>query len=376
VLALAGVFVGARLAAHGGDPSAFVRAGDEVTRPSLAPDLTVESDSLGYDGQYFHRLALNPFTSAVREFGTIFDRAAYRQARIGYPLVTWAVTGGGRAPVTWALIAVNIASLGLVALLAAQMAVDANRPASWGLLVAGWPGLMVALSYDLSEVMAAMFMVGALLALRRRRWLPAAAALVAGGLTRETTLVVAAGIAGAWILSRLPDVRGLRSFRRDDDGPPLWVALVPMAIVGGYRVWLNARWKGTPQTGPEIPSFVGVPFRALGSQIVTWITDGDIVDWYLLAQILIMVGVLFIFARCLADSHAGLPHERLALIAVLLGMTMLPVWDRSVVFLRWADEAVILGFALALGASSFRIRPMARAVGALSITTALVWISI
>jgi predicted metallo-beta-lactamase superfamily hydrolase len=55
---------------------------------------------------------------------------------------------------------------------------------------------------------------------------------------------------------------------------------------------------------------------------------------------------------------------------------MLPVWDRSVVFLRWADEAVLIGLTVALGARRFPIRPVLRGVSALWLTTALVWISV
>src|SRR6478735_8050720 len=98
VLLAATLFAGARLASHDGDPSAFIVAGDRVTRPSEAPDLTVRHDDLGYDGQYFHRLARNPFSRDAREFGTRLDRPAFRQQRIGYPLVVWLVTGGRAAP--------------------------------------------------------------------------------------------------------------------------------------------------------------------------------------------------------------------------------------------------------------------------------------
>jgi hypothetical protein len=63
-------------------------------------------------------------------------------------------------------------------------------------------------------------------------------------------------------------------------------------------------------------------------------------------------------------------------VAILLVVAMVPVWDRSVVFLRWADEPVILGFAVALGARRFQIRPVLRGVGLLAATTAVVWIAI
>jgi hypothetical protein len=277
VLLAGTAFVGARLWVHGGDASAFVAAGDEVTRPAEAPELTVRHDDLGYDGQFFHRLARNPFSRQAREFGTRLDRPAYRQQRIGYPLVTWALTGGRAPLVPWALIGVNLASLGVLALLAARLSLDAERPAWWGLVAAAWPGLLVALAYDLSEVLAGTLLLAVLLALRRRSWIWATLALTAAGLTRETTLVLAAGLLIAGIASsRVGDRRGVRHLLGNRPATaPVWVGVVPIAVAGLFRVALTAWWSGVPDTGPAIPSFVGVPFLPLLRQLGDWVTTSS-----------------------------------------------------------------------------------------------------
>lgn len=377
VLLFATLFTVVRLGVHDGDPTAFVSAGDEVTDPALAPELTVKVDTAGYDGQYFHRLARNPVTRDQREFGTVLDRPAYRHQRIGYPLVTWMASGGGQAAaVPWALIGVNVAAMGALGVLAAQMARDAGRPAWWGFIPAAWPGLLVALSYDLSEVLAASLLAAALLTIRRERWVAATALLTAAGLTRETTLVVAAGVVGAALLGVLP-VRGWwASFADRSRGVPVLVGAVPLAVAGLYRLALTAWWRGVPETGAEVPSFIGVPFLELGRQIVEWLTQIEPVGLYQLFQVVVLLAVVIALARALKDHDAGLPHERLALVGYLVVMSMLPVWDRSVVFLRWADEAVLLGWALALHVRSFPIRPVLRGVVALSFTTAIVWVTI
>jgi hypothetical protein len=46
----------------------------------------------GYDGQFFYRLALEPFSTAERVDGIAFDAPAYRQQRIGYPLLAFLTT--------------------------------------------------------------------------------------------------------------------------------------------------------------------------------------------------------------------------------------------------------------------------------------------
>ncbi len=376
VLVLATAFVGARLGAHDGDPTAFVSAGDRVTRPAEAPGLAVKEDSDGYDGQYFHRLARNPLTRDAREFGTRLDRPAYRHQRIAYPAAVWALTGGRADLVPWALIGVNLAAVAALGYLAARLAQDAGRPAWWGLVAAGWPGLLVALAYDLSEVLAAALLAATLLALRRERWRSATLLLVAAGLTRETTLVLALAIVAAAVVRRWPPGAWARAVTGDGAIPPVAVGLVPLAVAGGFRVALTWWWADVPTTGPDIPSFVGVPFVALARQLGSWVVGGDVVGYYQLFQVVVLLAVVVALGRSLLDREAGLPHERLALLATLVVLSMLPVWDRSVVFLRWADEAVAVGFVVALHARRFPIRPVLQGVGALAVTTALVWVSI
>ena len=378
VLLLGMAFVGARLLAHGGDATAFISAGDHVTDPAGAPTLTVKEDSDGYDGQYFHRLARDPFTQEAREFGTRLDRPAYRHQRIGYPLLVWAVTGGRADLVPAALIAVNLVALGGLAYGAARLAIEAGRPAQWGLVAAGWPGLIVALSYDLSEVLAASLLMATILAIRRGRWPAATALLLAAGATRETALILAVAIVAAAVLRCAPFRRWSRALTGTHDGPPvpLVVGLVPLAAAAAFRVFLTAGWSDVPTTGADIPSFVGVPFLALVRQLAAWVGSADAVDLYQFFQLVVVLAVLATLARGLWDTGAGRPHERLALVGALTILAMVPVWDRSVVFLRWPTEAVIFGFAVMVDARRVPIRQLLEGVGALAATTALVWISI
>ncbi|MCU1353972.1 MAG: hypothetical protein JWM05_3181 [Acidimicrobiales bacterium] len=372
-----GLFVVLRLFLHAGDPTVFVAAGDGFTNPHQASDLTVGTHTPGYDGQYFHRLARNPLTSRQTEFGTTFDRPAYRQQRIAYPALVWLVSGGGQpGAVPWALIGVNLAAIGLLAALAADLARDAGRSPWLALVVLAWPGLMVGLARDLSEVVAGALLMAAVLALRRERWAVAAAALVAAALTRETTLVLAAGIVGGWLFARLPLRGWWGSFADRERRVPLWVGLLPLGVSAGWHLALAERWKDVPQTGPKIPSFVGVPLWPLLRQLGSWVAHPDAVALVQLVQVLILAFVVISLATTLADRGAGRAHERLALVAAVAIMSMLPVWDRNVVFLRWADEAVLLGFAVALGAKRLDWRLLRRATGLLWVVTGAIWISI
>ena len=65
------------------DPARFVFAGDEFCDPARVPsNLPVGIDSAGHDGQFYYRLALDPFSAEPTAFGIRLDNPPYRQQRI------------------------------------------------------------------------------------------------------------------------------------------------------------------------------------------------------------------------------------------------------------------------------------------------------
>jgi len=76
------------LRARGGDVSLFVIAGGVNVDASKVPaGLTVIPNIGGYDGIWFYRLAINPFTSVQAAHGIRIDNPPYRQQRVMYPLI-------------------------------------------------------------------------------------------------------------------------------------------------------------------------------------------------------------------------------------------------------------------------------------------------
>src|SRR5438105_5070374 len=72
----------------------FILPGSKLCTPSELPPGIGFIPGAGYDGQYYYRLALNPFTSRAVEYGIRFDRPAYRSQRMLLPFLTWLVTWG------------------------------------------------------------------------------------------------------------------------------------------------------------------------------------------------------------------------------------------------------------------------------------------
>jgi hypothetical protein len=197
-LALALGFAAALLIRAGGDPSLLVHAGPPWTSSESAPgSLTVQGPDDAFDGQFFYRLGVSPWSTEDRVAGVRNDLPALRNARWGYGALAFAGSGGDRDLVPWSLLGLNVVAAAAVGAIGGGLARAAGRHAAWGLALVLWPGFAYSLSLDTSELVASAFVLGGLLAVRHRRWPVAAGLLVAAVLTRDTTAVVPAGLAVA-----------------------------------------------------------------------------------------------------------------------------------------------------------------------------------
>jgi hypothetical protein len=124
----------ARLQALGGGPASFVVAGDQFVRVAAAPAGLPVTHGPGYDGQFFYRLSLRPWTQQRTEFGITLDEPAYRQQRIVYPLVSFVVARGQPAATAWALLGWNVAGAAALGWLVRRWRVGAA-----GTPCGGWP---------------------------------------------------------------------------------------------------------------------------------------------------------------------------------------------------------------------------------------------
>ena len=132
--AIYAVFIYLWLLASGYDASVFVQAGDRLTDPA-AVSIHVLPNSLGYDGQAYYRLALDPFTSRQDAYGIHLDNPPYRQQRILYPLLGWILSFGHAAALPVVLRALSELYM------FSTLAVAGGRPSalSWRLYAYSFP---------------------------------------------------------------------------------------------------------------------------------------------------------------------------------------------------------------------------------------------
>ena len=175
------------------DLSVFVFAGNEFVSESTAP-ITIVSKSIGYDGQFFYRFALNPFSAERSAYGITLDTPAKRMQRIGYPMLAWFVSLGQVGFVPGSLLAINLIGLGGIAACTAWIT---RRDAfAWWLPIAitAWPGFLVSLTHDTAEITSAALLLTALaFYLSDRLWAYCTLA-AASALTRETTIPILLGL--------------------------------------------------------------------------------------------------------------------------------------------------------------------------------------
>lgn len=144
----------------------------------------------GYDGQYSYYIAVDPLHARP-----YIDWPAYRYGRILYPALARVAALGQPAGIPAALLLINVLAVGMGVWAIAAWLVRAGVSPWFSLLYAIYPGTLIAATRDLSDVLAISLIALAAYVFRyggtRSHW-NAACLFALAGLTRETTLSVAA----------------------------------------------------------------------------------------------------------------------------------------------------------------------------------------
>lgn len=193
-MAIACVFITLVLARRGFNPGALVVAGDQFANPAQVP-LPVEKHSAGYDGQFYYRLARNPFTNRWTDDGIRLDVPTYRQQRIFFPLLAWMLSFGSAAALPSVFLLINIASIGLLAWSCAALAEEAGANAWWSVAAWMYPGWVLSISRDCAEILEVALLITAIYAVRRKRIALATVLATCAILTKETALLAIAAFA-------------------------------------------------------------------------------------------------------------------------------------------------------------------------------------
>jgi hypothetical protein len=240
-----------------GHLSLFIMAGHVYThRPQLPRGLLLVP-SAGYDGQFYYRLALDPFNWHATAFGITMDQS-YRYTRIGYPFLAWIFSLGQHQLVPVVLVVLNLFGVAAMAMLGGAFARQSGRHALWGLAFALYFGLVISVGRDTAEPLAEACMLGGLLAYRRgtgRMYLLATALFTYGAITRETILFAPAAIAVTRVIAIVR--------RRANPGLADLTWVVPAAGYGLLEVVAHFVLKGELPLLANGSRNLATPFTAL-----------------------------------------------------------------------------------------------------------------
>jgi hypothetical protein len=187
---------------YGGAWTALFCTGDLIPPPpSLASEkLYTFSKTGGFDGQFYHYIAHDPFVE--RDSWRSIDAPRHRYRRILIPLAAYVLAGGRSEWVDPAYRFVVWAFFFLGAYWLARFAVVRGRSPAWGLAFAILPGPLVSMDRLVTDIGLAALCAGLvlLLATGRAGW-RLYVLLVLAGLVRDTGLLLAAAVA-IWFLTR------------------------------------------------------------------------------------------------------------------------------------------------------------------------------
>lgn len=386
-LVLALLFVGTLLVRADGDPSLLVHAGAPcTTRLSMPPlqacdatvdeahpvlaigndgargSLTVQGADEAFDGQFFYRIGVSPWSTDHRVAGVQNDLPSLRNARWGYGALAWVVSAGDPDLVPWALIAINVAAAAAVGAVGGGLARSATRHAAWGALFVLWPGFAYSLSLDTSELMAGALVLGGLLALRHHRWALTAVLLTAAVLTRDTTAVMpfAVVLAGLW--------------NRTDRIARVGAGAIPLVVFGAWQLLQRARFGSLPLTSSG-DNNLSLPFGGLVDQLGTLLPPSGGTEAFRLISIIGLIALLAAGAWMLVRGWSiPLDAEQIAWLGAVAVVLILNayLWSGATAFMRAASEAGLLSILLLVRSAPTRLLVAAGGgLGALWLLTAV-----
>jgi hypothetical protein len=305
---------------------------------------------VGYDGQYYFGLAADP--AHAHDYMGIEGGIVY--SRVGYPALIRLTTAGSVSAMPYAMIVIN-----LLAVLAGTLAVGRwlmrRSLPPWPALLYGLsPGLIFAVTHDLTEPLSYALVTIAVLLFERRLWLSAAVFAYAA-LTRETTVPFALGAAACLLLGERRDWRRAAEYAVVSCAPLLAWRLVAGAYTDRptQEVDHTSRW-----FAPFHGFFPGWPFDSQHRVILITVIGpamlagaGAIVQLMhrrsqaaalvLLANVLLYI--VFLPRGVYLDIAAA---SRAAIGVILAALYCLPAWWRRGLMPRLLVSADVIGWSL------------------------------
>ena len=177
-----------------GNITGFFRIGSVLPlSPYLNPErVKIYIDELGYDGQQFLSLSLDPFLHNPETIQSL-DHPLYRYRRIFYPLLSYFLGFGQPQVIPYVMIAINFISIILLVFLVSKF--WQKYPMAWlGLAVLLIPGVWISFSLTTADLLSSLLLIASFYFYSQNKPIVTSIFLAVACLTRETLILMFAAM--------------------------------------------------------------------------------------------------------------------------------------------------------------------------------------
>ncbi|WGT67217.1 AZOBR_p60025 family cell surface glycopolymer formation protein [cyanobacterium endosymbiont of Epithemia clementina EcSB] len=267
-----------------GNITGFFRIGSVLElSPFLDPETTkIYQGEIGYDGQQFLSLALDPFLQNPETITTL-DHPIYRYRRILYPLISYLLSFGNRTLIPHMMVTINYLSIiGIVWIISLYF--KFNQEQKWQpLLTLCIPGIWMVFSLGTADLLSSLLLILSFYCYRYNKPIWTAFAISLACLTRETLLLVWLAIFLTSLIQR----------KKEQSKQLLWAWIPPFL----WTIYISSL--DLPGT-VRVKANFGYPFMGIYNKLISLLMGGfkgeNLFEVYSFILIIIIFMTIFIIS--------------------------------------------------------------------------------
>ena len=178
---------------YNGDLSQFVQFSN-LTDISKIPFVINPIDDTGYDGQFYIRLALNPFDVNWEHSELPETNPSYRFSRIGYPLILWLISFFIKSQIVLIAQLLNLASILLIYFVNKKILIHFNKDNKIVIIFLYFPGFLFCIARCTPEIVEILFLSISYLFYLRKSFKLYLIFILFALLIRETSIIFLIGL--------------------------------------------------------------------------------------------------------------------------------------------------------------------------------------
>lgn len=160
----------------------FCNFGEQTISDDFPLKTIIFKNTIGYDGQYYCRMAIEPFNYSKEALGISFDTPSYRYSRIIYPLLAWLFSLGIPLISILNLFFINLISVFLIYLIG-------KKYFKFDYFIFFLPFIPFVISRNTAEILSILFIILSIISFENNRLFLFSISSTLAILTRETSII-------------------------------------------------------------------------------------------------------------------------------------------------------------------------------------------